>query len=297
MFIKNTSAQKCAIIRFRKDKSMLITEPNTILLAKPNKKIEKIYEGCYSDIFQRLKSTLEKYHEVHILDLPDIWIRDFAPFFTDKKAIPLLYKPPYQSFSKSEQIQSECLKHFHDFPIPLPIRFDGGNLIANRQGIGIATKKPLELNNISQKEMNLLMAELFGIQQMIWLPYETGDTIAHIDGMMQFLDDTTLIINEPNSKELKKCHQILQQACPHIKLVDIPCKPTYEKYYGWESVKGVYVNFLQTSKIILLPVYDMPTDEEVLNIIQNHTHKPVILINATKISKFGGSIHCLTNGY
>lgn len=199
------------------------------MLAKPNKKTEKVYEGCHSDIFQRLKKALEKYHEVKTVDLPDIWIRDFAPFFTDKKPIPLLYRPPYQSFQKSESIQSECLKHFPDFSIPLPIRFDGGNLIANRQGVGIATKKPLELNHLSEKQMNLLMAELFEIKQMVWLPYETGDKIAHIDGMMQFLDETTLIINKANCRELEQCHHILQQVCPHLKLVDIPYEPTDKK--------------------------------------------------------------------
>ena len=276
---------------------MLITEPNTILLAKPNKKTEKTYEGCHSDIFQRLKSTLEKHHEVRVLDLPDIWIRDFAPFFTDKKPIPLLYKPPNQSFQKSEHIQSECLKYFPDFPIPLSVRFDGGNLITNRQGIGIATKKPLELNHLSQDQMNQLMAELFDIKQMVWLPCETGDKIAHIDGMMQFLDDTTLIINKPNCKELEKCYKFLQQVCPYIKLVEVPYEPTYKTYHGWESSEGVYTNFLQTSKVILIPTYDMPADEVALNIIQSYTHKPVISINATKIAKFGGSIHCLTNGY
>ena len=276
---------------------MLITEPNTILLVKPSKHIESLYKGCYTDIYERLKTILEPYHEVKTLDLPDIWIRDFAPFFTDKKPMPLLYKPPYQSFLKSERVQIECLKYFPDLPIPLPIRFDGGNLISNNQGIGIATKKPLELNPISQDKIDLFMSELFGIKKMIWRPYETGDRIAHIDGMMQFLDDNTILINKSNCKELEKCHQILQENCPQVKLVDIPYEPTYEKYHGWESAKGIYINFLQTSKIILVPTYDMPADEVALKIIQSHTHKPVIPINATKIAKFGGSIHCLTNGY
>ena len=145
---------------------MLINDPNTILLVKPAPKIEKIYEGCYSEIYQQIKEILSPYHEIKPLILPDIWIRDFAPFFTYKGAISLLYRPPYQSFSKSKEIQFECLKLWPENLFIPQIRFDGGNLIMNKNGVGIATKKGLELNRLSQKEMNEALKKLFGIRKI-----------------------------------------------------------------------------------------------------------------------------------
>ena len=274
---------------------MLVNEPDTIFLVKPSAKIEHQYVG-YAKFYTELSTLLKHYgHLVVPLNVSDIWIRDFAPFFTDKGGISLTYQPPYQHFDKSAKVQKQCLDYFKT--VSLPLRFDGGNLVANYLGIGIATRKPFELNKLTQAEMNLILKELFEIKQMIWLPPEPYERTAHVDGIVQFLDNDTLCINAPESDYLKKVHTLIQQQCPSLKLVSLPYCPSNETTYGWYSASGIYVNFLQTSKVVIVPTYNLPTDEVALKIIQSHTSKPVVGLDATSIAKYGGSIHCVTTGY
>lgn len=276
---------------------MLINNPNTIFLVKPSTKIEHQYIG-YSQFYDQLSSMLKQYgHTIISLAVSDIWIRDFAPFFTDRGYIPLTYQPPYQHFDKSAKVQKECLAFFDKIAVPLPLRFDGGNLVTNNSGIGIATRKPLELNKLSEDQMNLILHEVFDIQKMVWLTPEPYERTAHADGIVQFLDDNTLCINAPNSEYLQKVHKLIQKQCPQIKLISLPYHPSDETTYGWYSANGIYVNFLQTSKVVIVPTYNLPTDEVALKIIQSHTSKPVVGLNASTISKYGGSIHCVTSGY
>jgi agmatine/peptidylarginine deiminase len=70
---------------------------------------------------------------------------------------------------------------------------------------------------------------------------------------------------------------------------------SYYKQKGCEfSAKGIYANFLETSKAVFIPKYNIPEDTEALELFRQHTGKPIEQIDCEEICKHGGSLHCLT---
>ena len=112
---------------------------------------------------------------------------------------------------------------------------------------------------------------------------------------MQFLGNDILCINAPynntTEKHLKKCLDILENK---FKFVFLPTELNLKETL---SAKGIYANFLETSHAVFVPKYNLKSDDKAAQIIQKYTQKPVISIDTGAISKYGGSLHCLTQNY
>ena len=55
------------------------------------------------------------------------------------------------------------------------------------------------------------------------------------------------------------------------------------------------LNFIFVNKAILVPIYNLPEDQEALKIFQNYfPDLEVIGIDSSVFIKQGGSLHCLT---
>ena len=84
--------------------------------------------------------------------------------------------------------------------------------------------------------------------------------------------------------------------CSYGKFERIPllCKLDEE---NWLSAKGFYVNFLETSRAVFVPQFNLPEDDEIVNIMKKHTRKPLVRVDCEQISQYGGTVHCLTREY
>ena len=49
-----------------------------------------------------------------------------------------------------------------------------------------------------------------------------------------------------------------------------------------------------TFKNIYVPVFDMPHDQQAIDVIKQSTSKNVIAVNAEVVCQMGGSVRCLT---
>jgi agmatine/peptidylarginine deiminase len=276
-----------------------------IYIAKPTEEILGIYPE-YKKFFPIFKTTLEKEHKVQVLDLPDIWTRDFLPFQNKKtgKLYSLYFDPPAQPKIKNwyepklnESIRSAAAKHFPSAK-PLPVRIDGGNLIVNGAGIAFAFYRDAICKKENLPQTENFLKENLGIKSITWLPKEEDDFICHIDGFMQFLEDDILLVSDErcfNKKLFQKRIAIIKKAQPNIKIIQIPC--AHSGKIDDISAKGIYVNFLETSKCVFVPQYKHNVSKNMLIIgmIKLLTQKKVIGIDCEAISKHGGALHCLTS--
>lgn len=136
----------------------------------------------------------------------DIWCRDFMPIQIGKDEFVLFnYFPSY--LKGASQLRSDnkkvCEKHGINYTFS-PVILDGGNVVRfndkailtdrifteNKTKIGDSTL----LNNLEKS----LKAEV------IIIPTEEDDIIGHADGMVRFLDNKTVLVNDYSKTNSKK---------------------------------------------------------------------------------------------
>lgn len=276
----------------------------TICIAKPSPAVLKIYPA-YRAFFPGFYKALAAYHPVKVLDLPDIWVRDFLPVQSAKtgELTQLIFRPGYANYTPKFAAGINATVQ-RLFPVRgCPIRLDGGNIVRGPDG----TVFCLESRRIFRKgvageqaQKESVLKQALGARRIIWLAREQGDKINHIDGFMQFIGNTLLVSDERFDSYLKglllqRLGQVFK-ILPHIEVRFLPCVPDETDKSGL-SARGVYVNFLETSRVVFVPQYHLPQDKAVLAIIRTTTDKPVLGIDCTEVSRYGGAVHCLTKEY
>ena len=225
----------------------------------------------------------------------DVWIRDFGPIGTTDGLYQFIYKPDYISERLSKSIRESfkiTTKNWNTNDLDLIN--DGGNFIHNGK-IAIVTKKIYELNKNKSKEQVDEVIYNLGASQVIVLPYDKYDRTAHADGMVKWIDEERLFVGNFDDPRLtSEVRRILKAELPNdVQLVDIPCKLEIKSgASGWESVNGLYINYLQTKNAVYVPLYGLKEDDQVISIMKNAFRKPVEFLKANALAKHGGVINC-----
>jgi len=284
----------------------------TIFLAKPKKSINKAYSkydaNAYRDFYDNALPIFKDFcgvDNVKEVDVYDIWLRDFFPLQNPltKEVFRYYYNPLYGD-EEDKAVYDECRKYIDkNFSTAkrLPVWMDGGNLIYNDK-FGIC----LDTNGTDLAAKTDIIEAALGITVIV-LPYRLSvpdeDATGHIDGSMQFLGENVLFISEPfdpcdaeEMAERKMWIDIINEvAGDSLRIEYLPnAWGECSRNSNDDSAKGIYVNFLETENAIFVPQYNLPADEEAKATVRKHTNKKVVGIDCDKISKHGGSLHCLT---
>lgn len=284
-----------------------MTPNEVIYVAKPTWYTEKIYPG-HAAFYEHFVAQLRKYHEVRALELPDIWVRDFLPVQNVQtgELYQQFFDPRYANYTPKFTVAiREQVRGAFPHDRPCDVRIDGGNIVLSpdkNQAFCLEKQTIFHKSNPAQKEhVNQELKRALGVQEIFWLPQQKGDKIGHMDGYIQFLGDnlmegTSNIFDENIALEtlLDDKSSNLLASCHHFKTLPLLC-PIDED--NWLSAKGLYVNFLETSRAVFVPQFNLPEDEEIVNIMKKHTPKPLVRVDCEQISQYGGAVHCLTREY
>ncbi len=244
------------------------------------------------------------------LDTGDIWIRDFMPIptnITNPKYIKFQYNPIYltqkdDSIKKLGDSTSNRLKsHFSpENQHYSNIILDGGNFISNGIGTAITTNRIITDNEgYAIDEIKVYTKKNLGITNLIILPVEPGDITGHIDGMVRFVFETTVVVGDyPSSYSIGKifmnkiAQTMLQLGFNVIRVMnDIP-KISKNKF---PSAVGNYINYLRVGNTIYLPIYK---NKESFNKKAIKVYKSfgleVIPILSDELAEYGGVLNCIT---
>jgi agmatine/peptidylarginine deiminase len=275
--------------------------------------------------YQKMKEKyrFKKINILPIKDWDDIWLRDCIGFNATDEVIKPYYYPNYCSNRKypkyyekinkqSRIIIKECLQKKIKY---MPLILDGGNLVHN-EATGFLTDKILEDNNeLSKSEIIHILEDFTGLQVQI-IPRTKDDTIGHTDAYLSFLSQNKICLsNYPSLTFLKNDVEFLYSLRKNletekleiIELYDRPidetvqCECSKKSNKGcYSSARGVYMNFLQLKKTVILPEYSLPSGKEskyynTINkeILENYGYE-VLSINCDHLSRLGGSLHCIT---
>lgn len=266
---------------------------------------DKVYfsshlKSDYPVFFNRIKAVLEQYGiEVELLlDTTDYWCRDYMPLqVTEDRFVKYKYFPDYLNNDEGRETITDVDKPWnHLFGdekslIDLgDIILDGGNMVKTPYHV-IMTEKIFEENsNIPRDRLISQMEEAFQAEVLLvpWFGSDY-DTFGHTDGLVRYIKDKELLMDNYSvfdKNKAKQLHKSLEQKGYTVQELELP--------YGYDYSLA-YINFLQTSKVILIPKFGLKADDYAYNHIGSLFSVPVVQIPAPSIIKeYGGAFNCMS---
>ena len=228
---------------------------------------------------------------------PDIWIRDFSPAMPHSPT-QFQFRPNYLSNGDARWIANGFNQLKRTLGVTVPssdLVLDGGNVVHNGAGYAIVTDRVLDDNpRWTQAEIEAELIEKLNLTTLAIIPQYPDDTTGHSDGLVMWVDETTLMINEDGSAYQAALQAQLETSFPDATIIALPIDYTPEEFDGFGSACGLHVNSLVTDDLIILPTYGQANDQVVYNIIAANTTKTIVPIDASAVCFMGGSVRCLT---
>lgn len=264
------------------------------------------------------------------LDTDDIWARDITPtFIIDEKKIKGVcwrfnaWNGLYRPYRNDKNFGKKILKHLNIKKIKSRLILEGGSIVSNGD-ILLTTKEVLLKRNPNrtQESIEIELKQLLGVNQVIWIDAglmfdETG---GHIDNFLSFVNNDTILlswtddINNPQynvlNNALNTLKNIKNENGNAYKIIKLPLPNTsfirkeeanqisQNKNSKMRLAGDVLLNSYSNSYIfnggIVVPTFNLPTDNETIEIYKNcFPDKTIYPINARELSIGGGGFHCI----
>lgn len=254
----------------------------------------------YSDFYNRFEKTLKEC-SIKFDFLPntkDVWAVDFMPIQIElNKFVRFFYNPPYLQSKKYLKTISDVDGICDEIGIntvKTNIILDGGNVIRAKGKVIMTDRIFIDNPNYDRKDLIKEIHELLQIEKLYLLPEQPGDFTGHSDGMVRFLDENTIIIND-YSKENKEFFRSFEIAVHNTGLDYI--KIPYNVYTNKsdEQANGDYINYLQMENTIIIPTFNLKEDDIVVKKFESmFSRQKIATIESNEIANKGGILNCIT---
>jgi agmatine deiminase len=183
-------------------------------------------------------------------------------------------------------------------PRHTPLILDGGNLVHNGR-IAILTEKVLRDNSHATKHAIEQAIVSVGFEKVVFIPSEPNDNVGHADGIVRFLSDDILLVNDYVGDEHFGTYRhsllkTLAAARLPSTIVPFPWMPSQERFDGVWSAVGVYINFVTTANGVIFPTFRHALDDRAEALLRSLAHVPVKAVESSNLARFGGSLNCVT---
>ncbi|MBL0233789.1 MAG: agmatine deiminase family protein [Chitinophagaceae bacterium] len=183
--------------------------------------------------------------------------------------------------------------------IDTDIVLDGGNLICSgkdKNAIIFCDKIFKENPRYTEKELIAELERLLETDKLIFIPTDPYDVYGHADGLVRFLNEDSVLINQYRMKDGDfhwRLRTVLKNA--GLDYIEIPCKMANNTHY--HQANGCYINYLQMKDLILLPVFGLKEDEEAVEQFESlfKSHR-IVSLESNEIAHEGGVLNCVSWG-
>ncbi|OAN87810.1 agmatine deiminase [Marinobacter sp. EhC06] len=188
---------------------------------------------------------------------------------------------------------------------------EGGSFESDGQGTFLTTSEclltPTRNPAMDRTAIEQLLSEVLGVWRILWLNhgYLAGDdTDSHIDTLARFCaPDHICYVSCPDVADehysaLAAMEEELQEfrqadGSPY-KLTPLPWPDAIYDEDG-ERLPATYANFLIINDAVLLPVYDVPQDEDAITVMKEiFPSREIVPIDCRPLIRQHGSLHCVT---
>lgn len=309
---------------------MADVEPVFLSIARHVLRFEHLLISCeFVARLQDLGRELNEYAEANglpgrVITVPapanDTWARDHGPITvaTDAGLVVLDFsfnawggKFPWEKDNALNQHLANA-GVFGNHPLQsVDFVLEGGSIESDGDGTILTTSEcmltPSRNPSMDRAAIEQLLSEILGADRILWLNhgYLAGDdTDSHIDTLARFCArDHICYVTCPDvadehysalaamEEELQEFRQ--KDGSPY-KLTALPWPDAIYDDDG-ERLPATYANFLIINGAILLPVYDVPQDQQAIRIMTEiFPDREIVPINCRPLIYQHGSLHCVT---
>jgi agmatine deiminase len=149
--------------------------------------------------------------------------------------------------------------------------------------------------------------DLLKLDELIVVPADPFDDFGHVDGLVRFIDESTVLVNDDadfedyieSEYDLIVCRMWRDN---FLKTLDKAGLKTVPLTFGalenddTESAVGIYMNFLKLRDVIIMPSFKdrLEDNRSAREILESVYGLPVEEIESTKLAEEGGIINCVT---
>lgn len=234
----------------------------------------------------------------------DIWIRDYAPIQVDQDGSFVLFRyfPDYlrkgfrHLITNSKEIMAglpgvrSC--EFSD------IVLDGGNVVRHHGQAVVTDKIFRENRRMGRAELREELRRLLRVERLIVIPTEPGDVVGHADGVLRFIDDNSVIVNDYRRLDRSYRRRLREPlVAAGLKLEEITYEPDLDDPGDIPSAVGNYVNFFQAGDLIVIPTYGLKADFDAQETLTRaFPAKAIRTLPCRALAEGGGVLNCATWG-
>lgn len=247
----------------------------------------------FSRAFERLTSLLEaKGIYYHLLPLTkDVWCRDYMPIQVDYDTfVQFKYSPDY--LKNNPELRTDPViinKHLGIDSKYSELVIDGGNIVNSSQVVIITDKVFKENSGLSRKAVREVLCQELDTEDVFFIPKQPYDYIGHSDGMVRFIDDYTILVNDFSGESIsfrKRLIRALDKIPVRKFYIDVP----FKHKFSW-----CYINFLQVGDLIIVPCIGVEKEIEIVRQFRCFFRdKEIHLIPSVEILKEGGGLRCIS---
>src|SRR5262249_27002669 len=141
-----------------------------------------------------------------IPDTRDIWCRDYMPVqLAPRRFVQFRYAPDYlrgyeDLLTPPEGVARCCAGNEHRRS---DIVLDGGNVVRRHDSALVTDKIYRENRHHPRSELRRLLAGALEVARLTVIPTEPGDRLGHADGVLRFIDDGRVVVNDYRETALR----------------------------------------------------------------------------------------------
>lgn len=217
------------------------------------------------------------------------------------KLIQFQYNPSYLKNPQYAESRSD-VKHVNDIngfkPIFSNINLDGGNVVMFNNKAIISDRIFSENPDWTEDNLRTELAKLLECEIIIIPAYKPEyDFTGHADGMVRFLDQDTVLVNNLEddfaymknaiSKAFKKAN---------LSYINFPFFQHNDKKHPDNAI-GIYLNYLEIDNLIVMPIFGVlgNKDAEALAKLKEvFPNKIIETIDYNDVALSGGILNCTT---
>ncbi len=246
-------------------------------------------------VFANLRQVLTSYGiEVHLLErVRDIWARDYCPvqvvFGTLRK---FRYDPDYLRDEPELKTGDDVMNSFCGvcWCDRSDIILDGGNIVGSESKAILTDKIYRENPGWVQSGLRNKLQELLHVDQLIVIPKEPFDPIGHADGMVRFIDEDSVLVNDYSKVDPGFGERLCKVLRGHqLAIETLPYFDEKRTKAGIPSAAGCFTNFLRTEKVLIAPIYRSNDDHVALRKLEAvFSGLPIEPLDCTDLAREGG---------
>jgi agmatine deiminase len=254
----------------------------------------------YSDFFKRFESVL-KQCKIPFEFLPqtkDVWAVDYMPIQTDlNKFVRFVYNPSYlqtKKYLKTISDVDEICKAIGIETFKTDIIIDGGNVTRWTNKVIMTDRVFKDNPSYERKQLIRELHELLQVDNLYFIPEQPGDFTGHSDGMVRFIDEKSVIIND-YKKEKEEFYRAFEIAIHNTGLNYIAIPYNVYNNKSNDHANGDYINYLQMQNTVIIPTFGIAEDDIALKQLETiFTGQTITTIESNEIAYDGGILNCIT---